>query len=254
MSTTPTTGFADHFAPVSTGYATFRPSYPDELFAALAAAAPSRDCVWDCGAGTGQASVALAAHFDAVIATDASASQVAQGAPHPRVSYRVAPAEASGLADASVALVTVAQALHWFDVDAFHVEASRVLVPGGVIAEWTYALLEVPSAPEVTGLVQAFDVAMGAYWPPERRFLDRKYVDFAFPFAPLALGTFAMEAEWTPAQLVGFLGTWSAVARCRAQTGADPLPVLVEQLSAGWGAADSRRVRWPLTLRVGRVG
>lgn len=243
--------FADHFASVSTGYAEFRPSYPVALFRALANAAPSRTLAWDCGAGTGQASVALAEWFDEVVATDASASQIANATHHARVTYGVARAEESGLPDASVSLITVAQALHWFDVDAFHAEASRVLVPNGVIAEWTYGLLIVPSAPAVTQFVQDFDVAMHAYWPPERRFVDRQYQDFAFPFSPLALGDFAMHAEWTVEQLLGYLRTWSAVARCRVHTGSDPLEPLVDALRAAWGSETIRELQWPLTLRVG---
>lgn len=245
--------FADHFAAVSTGYATYRPSYPRELFAALASVAPSTTLAWDCGCGTGQASVALAEFFDEVDASDASAAQIAQAVPHARVTYGVGPAEQSGFPDASVSLITVAQALHWFDVDAFHVEAKRVLAPCGVIAEWTYALLHVPSSDSVTALINEFDGEMHPYWPPERRFVDRHYIDFAFPFEPIAIGEFSMHAEWSVAQFMGYVGTWSAVARCRKQTGNDPLVALGERLSAAWGDTPTREIRWPLTLRVGRA-
>ncbi len=245
--------FADHFASVSAGYATHRPSYPRELFAALAGVAPSTALAWDCGCGTGQASVALAEFFDEVDASDASAAQIAQATHHARVTYGVASAEESGFPDASVSLITVAQALHWFDVDAFHVEARRVLVPRGVIAEWTYALLQVPSSDAVTALIRDFDVEMHPYWPRERRFVDRHYIDFAFPFEPISLGEFSMQAEWSVAQLMGFLGTWSAVARCRKETGSDPLVAVGEKVNAAWGDEGAREIEWPLTFRVGRV-
>src|SRR5690349_20694808 len=149
--------FADHFSGVSSAYAAYRPSYPEALFDALVDIAPSCTLAWDCGTGTGQAAIALAHRFAAVVATDASAGQIEKTTPHPRVTYRVAPAQESGLDDASVGLITVAQALHWFDVDTFHSEAKRVLVPHGVIAEWSYALLDVPSAPAVASLVNALD-------------------------------------------------------------------------------------------------
>lgn len=243
--------FSDHFASDSTGYAAFRPSYPASLFKALANAAPTRTSAWDCGAGTGQASVALVEWLDEVLATDASANQIAHALAHPRVTYGVARAEESGLPDASVSLITVAQALHWFDVDAFHAEATRVLVKNGVIAEWTYGLMIVRSAPAVTRFVQDFDVAMHPYWPPERRFVDRHYQDFAFPFSPIALGDFAMHAEWTVEQLLGYLRTWSAVARCRVHSGSDPIEPLVDALRTAWGSERIRELQWPLTLRVG---
>ena len=109
----------DHFSHASDDYRRWRPGYPDELFAWLAAMAPSRAVAWDCATGSGQAAGGLAAHFARVVATDASAAQVAEAEAFGRVEYRVAPAEDSGLPDASVDLVTVAQALHWFEFERF---------------------------------------------------------------------------------------------------------------------------------------
>jgi SAM-dependent methyltransferase len=244
--------FADHFSGVSPGYAAFRPSYPEALFDALADIAPSCALAWDCGAGTGQASVALAHRFAAVVGTDASEKQIERATPHPRVTYRVAPANESGLPDASVGLITVAQALHWFDVDAFHEEAKRVLMPHGIIAEWSYALLDVPSAPAVTALVNALDREIGPWWPPERKHVDDGYATLDFPFVPVDLGTFVMEADWTAEQLLGYLGTWSALSRRRADKGDDPLVQLASDISSAWGPAPVHRMQWPLSIRVGR--
>ena len=119
--------FPDHFSGVAGAYAEFRPRYPDALFDWLAEAAPSRELAWDCATGNGQAAVALARVFTRVVATDASAEQVQAATPHPRVEYRVGPAEESGLTSDSADAVTVAQALHWFDRPSFYAEASRVL-------------------------------------------------------------------------------------------------------------------------------
>jgi SAM-dependent methyltransferase len=244
--------FADHFSGVSSGYAAFRPSYPDALFDALTDIAPSHALAWDCGAGTGQATLALAQRFSQVVATDASAAQIAQAPHHPRVTYRVAPADSSELADASVGLITVAQALHWFDVDAFHAEAQRVLVPHGIIAEWSYALLDVPSASAVSALIGALDRDVGPWWPEQRRHIDDGYATLPFPFTPVDVGTFVMEADWSSEQLLGYLGTWSAVTRHRDDTGVDPLVKLADDLATAWGRVPLHRIRWPLTLRVGR--
>jgi ubiquinone/menaquinone biosynthesis C-methylase UbiE len=74
-----------------------------------------------------------------MIATDASAEQIASATRCDNVEYRVAPAEQTGLPDASIDLVTVAQALHWFDRERFFAEVKRVLRPGGVLALWVYA-------------------------------------------------------------------------------------------------------------------
>ena len=53
---------------------------------------------------------------------------------HPRVEYRVAPAERSGLPDAAVDLVTLALAAHWFDLPRFYAEVRRVGRPRTAIA------------------------------------------------------------------------------------------------------------------------
>src|SRR6185503_15450829 len=121
------------FSGVATRYADFRPRYPETLFDYLATLVPRGSIVWDCAAGSGQASADLAVRFDKVIATDASREQIASAAPHSKIEYRVALAEQSGLPDASVSLVTVAQALHWFDLNRFYAESKRVLVPNGVL-------------------------------------------------------------------------------------------------------------------------
>ncbi len=132
--------FKDHFSGHAAVYASFRPGYPPALIDFVTSLAPGRSLAWDCATGNGQAAVCLAEHFERVIATDASAAQLAQATPHPNVEYRQAPAEQSGLADGSVDLLTVATALHWFDFDRFYAEAERVLAPGGALAAWAYNL------------------------------------------------------------------------------------------------------------------
>lgn len=244
--------FPDHFAPVARNYAEFRPTYPDALFAWLATCAPRREVAWDCAAGTGQASLGLARHFAQVVATDASAAQIAVATPHPRVDYRVAPAEASGLAAASVDLITVAQALHWFDLAAFYTEASRVLRANGVLAVWTYGVLTVEGV-RVDELVQAFyHQTVGPYWPAERRHVEDGYRSLPFPFPEVAAPPFVMEAQWTGPQLLGYFRSWSATARFVSVNGFDPVEQLAQRLAPLWGDPQGTRlIRWPLALRVG---
>ncbi len=253
MATPPSSQFRDHFAQAAPAYATFRPRYPAALFAALAAHAPARHLAWDCATGTGQAAISLADHFEQVVATDASAAQLAAALPHPRVRYQRAPAEASGLPAHSVALVTVAQALHWLDRPAFYAEVRRVLVPDGVIAVWSYGLIEI--GPDVDELIRTFyDRTVGPYWPPERALVETGYRTIDFPFAELPLPTLQMEAALTLEQLSGYLGTWSAVLRYRVAQGRDPVPELLERVRTHWGGPERpRTVRWPLATRVGRV-
>jgi SAM-dependent methyltransferase len=248
--------FKDHFSAQAAAYATYRPAYPPALFEALAGLAPARRLAWDCGTGSGQAAVALAEWFDHVVATDASAGQIAHATPHARVAYRVARAEASGLAAATADLVTVAQALHWFDTGAFFAEAQRVLVPGGVIAAWTYGDAELDTPALADAYRQFSDEVVGAYWPPERRLVHDGYRSIPFPFEELDGPPFTLEQQWTLDDLAGYVRTWSAVARYRAAHGGDPVGALVQRLAPhGCGPPDSlrRAVRWPFVLRLGRA-
>jgi len=245
--------FQDHFSGHAADYARFRPHYPPALFEWLAQIAPTRELAWDCATGSGQAAVALSERFAEVVATDASAEQVAQAEAHPGVRYAVAPAEASGLADASVDLVTVAQALHWFDLERFYAEVRRVLRSGGVLAVWSYGLFE--CFPAVDAVVRRlYSEIVGPCWPMERRLVEDGYRSLPYPFPELAAPAFAMDARWTLAQAVGYLNTWSAVRRYRKDVGQDPLSLIASELSAAWGdPAVERSIRWPLHLRIGRM-
>ncbi len=245
--------FADHFSGVSAAYAAFRPRYPDALFDFLAQAAPAHDEAWDAGTGSGQAAIGLARHFKHVIATDASSAQLEHATPDPRVRYRVCPAESCDLADQSIDLVTAAQALHWFDRPRFWAEVRRVLQPGGVIAVWTYVMVEI--APMIDKIVRRFyhDV-VGPYWPPERRITEERYQTIEFPFAEFAAPNFVIEQSVTLDEVAGYVRTWSATRRFVQQHNRDPVDDLVIELAGIWGAPQqSRLARWPVAMRVGRI-
>jgi ubiquinone/menaquinone biosynthesis C-methylase UbiE len=249
--------FHDHFSGVANRYADFRPHYPGALFDYLATIVPRAATVWDYACGNGQATVDLARRFEHLIGTDASKEQIASATPNPRIEYRVAPAEQSELPDKSVGLVTVAQALHWFQFDRFYAEVRRVLAPGGIIAVWAYGINTV-EGDAVNELVQHFyaDV-VGPYWPPERKLVEEGYRTIPFPFAEVTPPppVFRMEARWTLEELLGYFGTWSATNRCIKATGKNPLEPLAVEMGKVWGeAAQRREVAWPLAVRVGKMG
>lgn len=245
--------FPDYFSGVSAGYAAFRPRYPDALFALLAEAAPAREAAWDCATGNGQAAIGLARHFAHVIATDASAAQIAHATPHPHVTYRVARAEASDLGDRSVDLVTAAQAVHWFDRPRFWAEARRVLRPRGVVAVWTYWFFSI--APELDGIVQRFyKDTVGPFWPPERKLTEDRYRTIEFPFTEFRVPEFTIEQRLTLEDVAGYIRTWSATRGFVQRHGRDPVIDLVRELAPLWGEPQTPRLgRWPVAVRAGRI-
>ena len=246
------TTFEDHFSGHSERYAQTRPRYPAEIYAYLASIAPACSLAWDCGTGSGQAALGLAKHFDKVYATDASAEQISHAYPHEKVSYGAEPAEHVSLNDSSVDLVTVAVAIHWFDFDPFYREVKRVLKPGGILAAWTYSLTEI--SPEIDVLVQRYyGGVLNGYWPERIHYLEEKYETLPFPFEEIVPPSFNMEISWSLIQFAGFLDSWSATQRYKAQEGHHPLDRIWNDLVGAWGDENKMRlVRWPLYFRIGR--
>lgn len=244
--------FKDHFSAHAGEYAAFRPTYPNALFEWLAQASPGRSMAWDCATGSGQAALGLSGYFDRVIASDASSQQIGQGSEHPLISYRVESAEKSSLQPESADLITVAQAYHWFDHDQFLGEADRVLRPAGLLAIWAYPLAKTDS--EVDAVIhKLYETKLGSYWPAERVYIDRGYQDFTMPWPEISSPDFTMTANWRLPELLGYLGTWSALRRFVAERGFDPLVEVSGPLGRAWGDPEqARTVRWPLILKVCR--
>jgi SAM-dependent methyltransferase len=247
------TGFTDLFSRHAATYAAARPEYPDALFEYLASCVDRHGLAWDCATGNGQAVHGLARHFDQVVATDASAQQIAHAVPHPRVTYIVAPAEASGIRARRVDLVTIAQALHWVDLERFYAEVRRVTAPGSVLAAWSYGACH--AGADVEAALRAFEHdEMGPYWHANRRWVDEGYRTIPFSFPELAAPTLQLRLRWNLHQLGLYLSSWSAVAAYRQQRGEDPVPRFLDRIAQHWGAPDAvRDVEWPLALRVGRI-
>ena len=243
--------FKDHFSRQADAYSRYRPAYPADLIAYVASLAPDRGLAVDCATGNGQAAVALAAHFERVLAVDGSAAQLAQAIPHPSVRYERAMAEALPVATGEAALVAAAQAVHWFDFERFHAECRRVLRPGGIVAVWTYTVFR--AGGPIDDVVDRFyHETIGPWWPPERELVQQGYRTIPFPWDEVAPPPFALETEWTLEQVVGYFGSWSSVQRYREHHGADPLPAVERELATVWPAAGTVRLKWPLYLRVGR--
>lgn len=233
-------------------YASFRPHYPVALFDWLAASSPGHQRALDIACGNGQASRPLLRHFDLVLACDGSPEQLLAAPDLQGIHCFAANAEAQPLTDASLDLIVVAQALHWFATPAFFAEVRRLLKPNGLFCAWCYSLLRI--TPELDVLLDDFySTTLGPYWPAGRASVDAGYRDIQAPFPRLQPPPFAIELQWDLPQLLGYLSTWSAVQRLQQASGRDPLLDLLPQLEKAWGAPQQQRfVRWPLHFLAGR--
>jgi SAM-dependent methyltransferase len=247
-----TSTFKDLFSLQAADYARFRPVYPPELYAWLAAQVPARQLAVDVGTGNGQAAIALTEHFERVIGVEPSEGQLANATPAPRVEYRRGAAEATGLDAASADLLTVAQAFHWFKHDAFFAEVRRVVRPGGCLALWCYGLTTI--SPQVDAAVHyLYEDLLGPYWEPERKMVEVGYRNIAVPFDEIRAPAFAMQLSWTFEHLLGYLGTWSPRKRFLAERGKDALELAFPRLREAWGAYGERPLSWPLSVRAFRL-
>lgn len=245
--------FKDYFSTQADIYAKYRPNYPNSLYDYLLSLTPERQMAWDCATGNGQVAVVLANHFTEVVATDASQAQINHAQAHPKVNYRVATAESSGLATNSADLITVAQALHWFNFENFYTEVHRVAKSGGVLAVWGYELCEV--TPEIDALfMHYYNTILDGFWAKEREHVEKRYSDVPFPFREIIAPDFYIELHYTLADFAGYLFSWSATQKYLQKQGHNPLELILPQLAAAWGNADEvRTVRFPVFMRVGFV-
>lgn len=241
----------DLFSDNSQLYQQARPDYSADILQAVIEHVPERQLAWDCGAGSGQFTKWLAPYFQQVVATDLSAAQLAQASALDNVSYRAAPAEQSGLPDHSADLVTVAQAIHWFNFEDFYREVRRVLKPNGSLAVIGYGLMTAEDS-ELNQLIQSlYGETLHGYWDAERRYVDELYQTIPFPFVEQAVPALSLNYSWSAQQLLNYFNTWSGLKHYVKQQGLNPLETIAAYLKQK--NASQYAVKFPVLLRVGTV-
>ena len=241
----------DRFSAQAADYARYRIDYPAELYDWLLPQVAARERAWDCATGNGQVAVVLADKFIRVDATDLSANQLAQAVLRPNIHYQTARAEHTPFPDQRFDLITVAQAVHWFEPKAYHAEVRRVARPGAVLAEWGYGLVHI--SPDIDPLIRQFyRETMGPYWDVNRWHIDDEYARIPFPFADVRHAHFAVRRQWSAEWLLQYLRTWSSVAKYRQERGEDAVALIAAELAQWWGVGE-REVVFPVFARAGRV-
>ncbi len=196
-------------AEVAVVYDRGRPGYPAE--AVEFALAPLRDRpdlrALDVGAGTGKLTSALCAAGVATVAVEPAPGML-KVLKHrvSRAQVLAGRAEDLPLPDASVDLVTVGQAFHWFDLDRALPELARVLRPGGRLALFYNSRDDsVPWVRALADLVGDHADHAGAHRSDRGAVLG--------PFEPDELGSFRYEQELDADGLADLVGSRSYVIR-----------------------------------------
>jgi SAM-dependent methyltransferase len=240
----------DRFSSYARQYAAFRPTYPGELYDFIFKHLNHFTAAWDAGTGNGQVARELARKFTSVMATDISPQQLKNAYQADNIFYSLA-SEKTPFPDNTFDLITVAQAIHWFDVDQFYTEVRRVAKPNAMLAVWGYGLLSI--VPEIDSCLRHFYTeVVGPYWDKERRLVDEHYRTLSFPFDELETPAFQFSFRWTLDEFQGYLATWSAVQKYKAEEGIDPVESFIEEIKPSW-KVETQRVNFPLFLKIGRA-
>jgi len=242
----------DNFSIQSKQYALFRPTYPKELFDHLIQLVDEKKLAWDCGTGNGQAASILAEHFEQVHASDISQKQLDVAAQKFNIIYKNESAEHSSLADHSCDLIIVAQAIHWFDFEAFYKEVKRVAKQYCIIAAIGYGLMEIDHTTDSI-INNFYENIIGDYWDKERKYIDEMYQTIPFPFRKVQSPSFSMKYEWSLEQLIGYLNTWSAVQHFIKKNDQNPVEIISGNLRKTWKENELKTVTYHLFMQVGKV-
>lgn len=161
----------DNFSTQAAEYAIYRPTYPQELYDYLFSLVKGKSAAWDCATGNGQVARILAQEFEHVYATDISEKQLSQALKLPNITYQVESSDQTQVPDQSFNLITVAQAIHWFNFDAFYSEVKRTLKPDGILAVIGYGLMFIDQKVDKS-VHKLYQDILGKYWDTERRYIE----------------------------------------------------------------------------------
>lgn len=242
----------DNFSLQSNQYVKYRPTYPTSFFDYLNTIVKDNNTAWDCGTGNGQVAAQLAKLYKKVYATDISKAQLEQAFQHNSIEYSVQPAEETTFPNDFFDLIIVAQAVHWFDFDKFYKEVKRTAKNEAKLVIIGYGKLKInPIIDQIINDFYKNDI--GKYWDDERKYIDENYQTIPFPFQELKVPIFSNTYNWTLDHLIGYLNTWSAVKHYSKQNGENPVDLIYAKLEENWEKNTTKKINFPLLLRIGNV-
>ncbi len=186
----------DLFSQESAQYAKYRPSYPEELFTYIDSLPISKERCWDVGTGSGQLAVVLSEIFEHVNASDLSKNQIEQAPTRQNISYSIQSAENPNFPNNHFDLITIGQAIHWFDFDLFYEMVKLKAKRNAMIAVLGYGLVKV--SPVIDQVIdQFYTETIGDYWEVERKYVDEQYETIPFPFEEITVPKMISTFNWS---------------------------------------------------------
>ncbi|CAD5114897.1 DgyrCDS3931 [Dimorphilus gyrociliatus] len=259
---------------VAKAYHTFRPTYPESLakeilqFIDEKLEKPfSRKLAIDVGCGSGQSTKLMANHFDRIIGLDISEAQIFEAKrnnEHDNVEFTVGSFEKLPAEDNSVSLIFAGTAFHFFEpFENFYKEVKRVLVPGGCLAVFSYALPFVAEFDDhVNSKLNDFRLTffneLDDFKTPATHHVANHYKDFELPFNNFTrINSMKTNKSMNLDDYAGYLGSWSFYRNYVANRKTDPLKLFRSRFEETLQEENiptnvTFTVEWPVFLLCGR--
>jgi len=252
--------FADHFSGHSSVYAKFRPGYPQEVYdRILEFGGPDlkqKGIAVDIGCGSGQATKRLHDFFPKVFGIEPSPQQLEQAEQIDGIEYICARAEQTPLPAGEADLITVATAVHWFNLAEFWPEVDRILRPGGIIAIWTNGETVTTNNEKADLAYKKFNEKIFSYWAPQNHQVFDKYKDVHIPYERKERGYIYSKRSIPLFFFTGFLRTWSAYQSFMKDHPEEKiLEELEEEIKIAYGLSSSEEkieIDWEVILLLGQ--
>jgi ubiquinone/menaquinone biosynthesis C-methylase UbiE len=243
----------DKFSDRSDFYKKYRPTYPQALYDEILKLTTGRNHCWDCGTGNGQVAIELEKYFNKVYATDISEKQLANADKRDNIIYKIERAEKTTFQDSQFDLITVAQAIHWFDLDGFFKEVKRVAANGGILCIWGYSLPRIDKS--IDEIIDRFyKEIIGPYWNSDRKLVDNEYKSINFEFQEIKIiKQFSINLKWTLQEFEGYLNSWSGVHNYIKKNKDNPVNMMMEKLTEHWVENIRKELRFPIFMKIGRI-